>query len=284
MTTTLPWRFTALEGCPKHGCKLLDKCGCCERSIGILTTPLFTLVCPFCGQELSTGSVEPLSGEQIKAVENVYQNLEFLLVPQGYEDKLNSGKHVGCQLATLRKNKGVSRRVVTEELGFPINTILNLENGGTGRLLMYYQKYCQYLNTSFRELFAGIIVDTTAATKPRQTPQNANRLLAEVNRAYAKLSVDGKRVSRQQIADEIGVSVTTLMRHEAVQARLREIAASYLWTDADLLAEVNRAYAKLSVDGKRVTQQQIADEIGVSVTTLWRYEAVRKRLREILAH
>src|SRR5258706_9381618 len=91
-------------------------------------------------------------------------------------------------------------------------------------------------------------------------------LLAEVNKAYIKRAASGRRVTQEDIADEIGVSVTALQTY--VPERLAEIAAANRWTKEELLAEVNKAYIKLSASDKPVTRQDIADEIGVSVSNL----------------
>lgn len=47
--------------------------------------------------------------------------------------------------------------------------------------------------------------------------------------------------------------------------------------------EVNRVVPHLAASRKRVTQAMIAEEIGVTIATLKKHDAVRKRLPEISA-
>src|SRR5258708_5590607 len=84
--------------------------------------------------------------------------------------------------------------------------------------------------------------------------------------------------SQQDIADHIGVALHKLKGHPEVRQRLAEISALYRWTGEELLAEVNRAHAELSVTLPRVTQQDIANRIGVGRETFMGHPEVRQRL------
>jgi DNA-binding XRE family transcriptional regulator len=55
------------------------------------------------------------------------------------------------------------------------------------------------------------------------------------------------------------------------------------WSTKDLLAEVNRVFPILAASGKRVTQLNIAYEIGIALGTLKKHGKVRERLTEISA-
>ncbi len=91
-----------------------------------------------------------------------------------------------------------------------------------------------------------------------------DELLAEVNWVFPLLAAENKRVTQQMIADEISVTRATLKGHKKVRQRLAEITDLYIWTEDELLAEVNRVFPILAASNKRVTQQMIADEIGVT--------------------
>ncbi len=108
-----------------------------------------------------------------------------------------------------------------------------------------------------------------------------DELLAEVERVFPLLAAENGRVTRQMLADEIGVSRTTLKYYAKVRHRLVEIAALYIWTEDELLAEVEQVFPFLAAANERVTRQMLADEIGVTTSTLWHHQKVRQRLAEI---
>src|SRR5690606_33291900 len=81
----LPWRLLALEGCPVHGCALLDHCTACGGSIRLLSAPFRMGICPHCQADLRCGSAPPLSSEAFARAQRQWRDLEFLLLPQSWE-------------------------------------------------------------------------------------------------------------------------------------------------------------------------------------------------------
>ncbi len=77
----------------------------------------------------------------------------------------------------------------------------------------------------------------------------------------------------------LGINFRELFTAAIKNSRLKR----ELWTADELLEEVNRVYPLLTASHERVTQQMIADEIGVTVNMLRGPKKVRKRLAEIAA-
>src|SRR5947199_217301 len=117
--------------------------------------------------------------------------------------------------------------------------------------------------------------------RERQLLSIGDKLLAEVNRVYPLLASSNKRVTQKQIADAIGTTLSKLWSLKKVRKRLTEISALYIWSEEKLLAEINRVYPLLAASSERVTQKQIADEIGVPLSLFGRHRKVSERLTEI---
>ncbi len=274
----LPWRFSVLPGCHLHHCELVDRCPHCNQILSLNEVYCGTL-CPKCAGDLSTSESKPLSPSQDQVAANTFSDLEYLLTVQGYEDSASFPEHIGQELASIRKNQTKSQVQIRESLNFPSTGIKSIETHGGGRPFMRYWAYCNFLKVNFRDLFK-LAQNNKRLKRERWT---AGELLAEVNRVYPHLAASNERVTQQQIADEIGVTITTLKGHKKVLGRLAEIAALNFWTEDELLAEVNRVYSLLAASNERVTQQQIADEIGVPYSTMLPYKMVKRRLAEIAA-
>ena len=68
-----------------------------------------------------------------------------------------------------------------------------------------------------------------------------------------------------------------------MRERLAQITTLYNWTDDELLAEVDRVFPILAASTKCVTQQMIADEIGVTRGVFKGREKVQQHLAQIAA-
>src|SRR5262249_30680310 len=158
----------------------------------------------------------------------------------------------------------------------PARTANEIETSGNNSPLIHYWTYCNVLGVRLRKL----LDDAAANKRLQQEHWTTDELLSEVNRVVPVLVTANERVTQQMIADEIGIPLSTLSGHPKLRPRLAEIASLYTWTEDELLGEVNRVFPILGAAKERVTQQMIADEIGVTHTTLKRHEKVRKRLAE----
>lgn len=99
---SLAWRFSFLRGCHKHNCYILEKCTHCDQSIPILSPLLHIGVCPNCKGDLKQCSSLSLSPESLLAAKASFQELEFLLSPQSWEDNSDVKQYMGFYFAHFR--------------------------------------------------------------------------------------------------------------------------------------------------------------------------------------
>src|SRR5262249_21788549 len=91
----------------------------------------------------------------------------------------------------------------------------------------------------------------------------------------------GELIVQGDMANGIGVALEMLKGRSLELESLEKTAVLYIWTEEDYLAVLNGAFDKLSASSERVCLSDIANEIGVSLVTLWRYPRVQEHLKKI---
>ena len=106
----LTWRFLSMSGCPKHACRLLDRCSYCGCLIPIFASPLRIGTCPKCERDLRTSVTNKLTEEELQEVLETSQEIKFLLSPYTWEiTKTDLLKKLGLEYELLRNNKGLKQ-------------------------------------------------------------------------------------------------------------------------------------------------------------------------------
>lgn len=150
----LSWRFLALSGCHKHGCRLLNACGHCGMPIPCLPSVPQLAHCSACRGDLRTCPTEPLSQQERDQLCTRTKDLEMLLMPAEWAPEITAALVMGGCFTLLRKNK----QLTTQEAACVLNRdeliILEMEQGQWDKqaTLCDYWQYTGLLGCSLSEL------------------------------------------------------------------------------------------------------------------------------------
>jgi hypothetical protein len=158
----LTWRFTILNGCHEHYCKLLDHCEHCKATIPLFCAPFAVGHCLNCGTCLSDNMAPALSDQAYEQVNQQTKELIYLLTPQLWETKaVNVIVRLGAEFTRLRLVKRQTIAEVGRQLGTTESVIEGIERGnvrGRGASFHDYLVYAKYLNVSVVQLVHSIVV------------------------------------------------------------------------------------------------------------------------------
>jgi len=113
----LPWRFLWVDGCPLHGCALLDRCGHCGNTIKLLPSLLKIGICPTCRGNLRTCRARPLRDSERRVAEIHWGEAEWLVSPHPCEqDPEGYLKDLGQRLVNRREECGDTREAMAAAL------------------------------------------------------------------------------------------------------------------------------------------------------------------------
>jgi hypothetical protein len=153
----LPWRMLMLSGCPQHGRRLLDRCGHCGAQIPLLASNLKIGVCPSCRGELSLCISEPLPQSEQELAAKRWDDLEYLLTPQPWEQRVeHPAQMLGQVYARVRRHRREKGAEVAAALGTTVNRVYQLELGTAPNRagpFTRYVAYADYLELTMREMF-----------------------------------------------------------------------------------------------------------------------------------
>lgn len=280
----LPWRLLALEGCPVHGCALLDHCTACGGSIRLLSAPFQMGICPHCQADLRCGSAPPLSSEAFARAQRQWRDLEFLLLPQSWERtrSLETVMAAGTAFERTRRQTRQSANQVGAQTGILSAGIRAVERGSVGlpgAQFMRYVHYADYLSVSLEQMFT----DGLAHYAPfPETFTREQRLEAQLTQAVVHLQSTGQPVDDSTLRVWTGFSLKTLHRHPATHAVLRRLETEALDNRERLLLEqVETAIRLQQAQGKPAYRKDISQKTGVSTRSLKTYPRVHERLNSL---
>lgn len=277
----LPWRLLTLEGCPVHGCALLDHCTACGNSIRLLSAPFRMGICPHCQADLRCGSAPPLSSQALARAQRRWRDLEFLLLPQSWErtGSLETVLAAGTVFERARRQTGQSANQVGAQMGILSAGIRAVERGSVGlpgAQFMRYVRYADYLSMSLEQMFT----DGLAHYAPfPETFTREQRLEAQLTHAVAHLQSTGQPIDDSTLRVWTGFSLKTLHRHPATHAVLRRLETEALDNrERMLLEQVETVIHLQQAQGKPAYREDIYQWVGLSGRVLKAYPRIRERL------
>jgi len=265
----LPWRFLMLTGCPYHGCRLLDRCSFCGRTIPLLTNILKVNICPYCRAAFSDSQVEQMDDTEHRQAQTRFQDLTFLLLPSEHEVEPGA---VGPRLAYWRKARQLESNVIAEHLGETLRTARSLERRAPKRGLKFqkYLAYVDYLGVTFEELFNTILTSKEEGYSQYLSPEQRfqhkeEELLQQIHQVVEDIQAQGDRLSHQAVSAAVALTRSSLRHYPRIrdaltqisqdrqqQALLRKQQKEQEWVD-----KVNQAIDSLRAEGKPVSQVTI---------------------------
>jgi transcriptional regulator with XRE-family HTH domain len=152
----LPWRFLALAGCDAHRCRFLDRCGHCGEHIPLFAIPARLGICPHCENALRSCQAEMLSQQEREVVHQRTIDLEYLLSPQGWEERDEVARAIGWRLKEIREARCSTIEHIADVLTESVRTMRELERGTKDKRAPFqlYLRYIDYLDLTLRELCA----------------------------------------------------------------------------------------------------------------------------------
>lgn len=214
----LSWRFTYLAGCAEHAVYLLDRCGHCGALVPLVPTPLRVGICPTCGGDLWTCPVPPLTDQQ--RVQEIADDLSFLLSPQPWEDGPAALQAFGPALVNLRREQGWSAEAMAAHLDLSIDALQAVEGRkavGRGETFADYLRYLAVFDLSFREGFAH--------AQRLETLDVEQQWVERVQYAIATLKRDEQPLTQQSICRLLQCSPKTLRQFPRVTSILHDLRA-----------------------------------------------------------
>lgn len=289
----LAWRFLALTGCLEHRCHLLAGCPRCGQTVPLLAAPLKIGTCPTCGPTLPAASVVPLSEAELSQVQTVTESLVFLLSPQAAD--LKPPEALGPRLASWRQNRGLSLTQWAAQLGQK-STYLHLFERRVPERRFKFSLYLAYaigfgysLSDLFEESRWPPLEPYQHPHSPGAQQQRQAEVLAQVRQAVARLEAEQLPVTQPAICRQVGLSLMGLRRYPQVKAFLAALAERQRQLrqqqtqcrEQALLEQLPTLIITLQQQGRRITYQAIADQIGLSPTTLKRYLKLHPLLTQV---
>lgn len=277
----LPWRLLTLEGCPVHGCRLLDCCPVCGHTIRLLSTPFRVGVCPHCRADLRTFMPPSLSPEAHVLAQRRWRDLEFLLLPQRWErdGALEAVLAAGTAFERARRQTGQSANQVAAHIGILSAGIRAIERGNVGlpgAQFMRYVRYADYLGVSLEQMFTDGLAHY--ASFP-ETFTREQRLEAQLTHVVAHLQSTGQPIDDPTLRIWTGLCVKTLHRHPATHAVLSRLeTAARDNQETGLLEHVETVIRLQQAQGKPAYRSEIYRSVGVGERTLKAYPRIRDRL------
>jgi len=157
---SLTWRFLMLEGCVRHGCRLLDKCSSCNQPIRLLSAPFEIAKCSSCRADIGQHKAPRLHPAERRKVLERFFDIVFLLSPRVRDDDdRDAAKYVGRRLGTERRLMSLMAAEMAERIGVSLSEVEGIERGnvtGRGASFSSYVRYMSQLGMTMRDIFASV--------------------------------------------------------------------------------------------------------------------------------
>lgn len=220
----LTWRFLSLTGCPRHGCRLFDRCGTCNQPIRLLHNIIQVGVCPACQTPLSTAAAKPLSDQEQRLSQQMEKELTYLLSPQPWETgDVAASVAVGHLLERLRWQKGLVPADLVHPIGLSAIGVRHLERGKTQTVGVSFQRYLRYavfMGVSLQQLFRNEL-DAFAPLPDRQ-PTREMEMTPILQTAVEQLQANDQPVNRTTIRQTTGVSKDAFRRYSEAKTMMAQ--------------------------------------------------------------
>jgi transcriptional regulator with XRE-family HTH domain len=207
-------------------------------------------------------------------------------MPQPLEE--GQVKMVGKQYMALRQQQGLLITDVASLTGQEISVLMDIEQGSSLKKASFhdYIRYADALSYSLREIFdTNRHQELLASLSEEQT-------LKQVEAAIQHLKRQGGPITARTVRNLVGISTSRLRCYPQVDSLLTEGLKEQAQQrvlrrnqrEEELVRLVEQAIDSLRAQGSRVSQQRIADLLGMTRTALMIYPRVKARLRQIAYH
>jgi transcriptional regulator with XRE-family HTH domain len=282
---SLLWRFLVLPGCTEHRVRLLDQCGHCGSLLPLLISPPQLAKCPTCRGDLRTCQQTRLSDEILQPTHRHTRDLKMLLSPMPRPLEEAQVKMVGKHCLAFRQRQGLLITEVASLTGQEISVIMDIEQGSNLKKasLHDYMQYADALSCSLLEAF------DTDRHQELLVPLSQEQTLKHVEAAIQHLKRQGGPITARTIRNLVGISTSRLRCYPQVDSLLTECLKGQVrqgvvmknQREEELVKLVEHAIEDLRARGSRVSQQRIADLLGMTRTALMVYPRVKAQLRQI---
>jgi transcriptional regulator with XRE-family HTH domain len=209
----------------------------------------------------------------------------MLLGPMPRPSEEAQVKMVGKQYMALRQRQGLLITEIATLTGQEISVIMDIERGSSLKRasLDNYMRYADALSRSLLEVFgADCHLELHASLSGEQ-------IFKQVEAAIQQLKRQGGPVTARTIRNLVGISISRLRCYPQVDALLMECLKGQAGQgvlmknqrEEELVKLVEQAIEHLRERGSRVSQQRIADLLGMTRSALMVYPRVKARLRQI---
>lgn len=283
----LTWRFVAVQGCHLHACQILEKCGHCGSTVSGYANRLRMAFCPRCNGDLRTCPTEHISTEKHRKAIAQFEDLEFLLSPQAWEEYHDAfPEMIGQVMARLRREKGLTLESTCHQSRISLASLGVLERGPSlskkGVSFQGYLAYAAFLGVTLREIFDVALRSELNHNSPAKLKSkilySEDELVETARHAIEGLRASGKPLTRTNIVKGMGIPYQSLTKAANLQSpRVRELLRQIgdeihddeKWQQEhesdDMLEKVQQAIQQLWDRGEYVTFQAVGNIVGVPV-------------------
>lgn len=296
---TLPWRFTFLAGCATHASMFLDVCPHCNKAIPLFIAPFKVGFCPLCGGDLRLGERRPLPAMEHERVQQLTEDLTFLLSPPEVPDTVSPSRTILSQQmallqhAALRERSGLSSEGRSEIPTAWMTPQGYWQHDGS---LLWYVRVLEAMGISFRTLFdAGVLrehallLKAFSASPPAQ--QEIIPLLEELPIRIAhiqqSLQEQGLEITRQRIEDCLRLPLKLFMSYPEMQSIIAQIPQEIVppvrermaQQEADLLKQLPETLSRLEQEKRPHNLKELAQLLRMDARRLRKYPQITQFLQ-----
>jgi hypothetical protein len=282
---SLLWRFLALPGCLEHGLQLLDQCGHCQSPLPLLSFPPKLAWCSTCQGDLRRVPARWLSEEARAMTHRRTEALQMLLSPLPGLAEQAQAKVIGKQYMARRLKLDLLISEASKLTGIAQSIIRAIEQISELRVatasLQDYLRYADTLSCSLLE------VTDFDPTLPLLIP--LSQVFNQVEVAIQHLEKQGQPLTRRNIRNLVGMEVVSLWDHPQMirllakrpKGRIQQSQAEKIEREEEVIKLVEQAIEQIKARGVRVSQQRIADLVGMTRSALMVYPRVKARLEQL---
>lgn len=280
----LPWRFLPLVGCHHHGCRLLQRCGECDRAIPLFPNTLRVGVCPHCGKELRTCSTEPLLAAERRQSWQMAHDLLFLLSPQCWETGgVEASIAIGHLFERLRWQRELSPAALARRVSLSPTGIRRIERGraeGKGANFHSYIQYARFLDVSLQQLFLNELDGFDPL--PESQPTREMELVASLQTAMAELQAEKQPTNNATLRQLTGFSKQTYDRYPTTRAMLVEVKGLVeQQRQQALLERVKQVIEQLRAEGNPIYLSDVSYAVNKKSRFLREHPLIGAYLRQL---
>jgi hypothetical protein len=295
---SLLWRFLPLQGCIKHFCCFLNKCGHCGQTIPIFTPQCRVGTCPTCKGNLSTCDPLPLRAEEFNEACIWTRDLEFLLSPQVWEDKSDIlAQYIGASFASQREKRGFTIHDAARKTRLAADLMAKVEfeyADAYAASFDMYAKCAKCLQITFRTIFGDLLTQLSKGELEHVPGRSlsSETIIEKITGSAQTLTGSGKHITHKAILQNAHLTYSELAQDPSVKRRFREIShgarsnqkQQQIINDNKIRTEINNVIEMLTRLGETITHKKVCNIVGLSFNSLKRDISIIRLLNDCMAH